>query len=79
MDLIKSAIGQYHQNTCIKFVPRRGTEPDYLSIQSEQSGCWSSVGRVGGKQQINLQNPGCVSKVGTVIHEMMHALGFISS
>lgn len=29
------------------------------------------------KQEINLQSPGCVSKVGTVIHEMMHAVGFL--
>lgn len=25
---------------------------------------------------MNLQTPGCVTKVGTIIHEMMHALGF---
>lgn len=27
-------------------------------------------------QPINLQSPGCTVKVGTIIHEMMHALGF---
>lgn len=27
-------------------------------------------------QAINLQSPGCTVKVGTIIHEMMHALGF---
>lgn len=27
-------------------------------------------------QAINLQSPGCTIKVGTIIHEMMHALGF---
>lgn len=28
------------------------------------------------KQAINLQSPGCLYKVGTVIHEIMHCLGF---
>lgn len=27
-------------------------------------------------QAINLQSPGCTVKVGTIIHEIMHALGF---
>jgi hypothetical protein len=35
------------------------------------------VGKVGGEQKVNLQSPGCVTKSGTVIHELMHALGFL--
>lgn len=27
--------------------------------------------------QINLQTPGCTSQRGTVIHEMLHAVGFM--
>lgn len=45
-------------------------------IFTENSGCWSSVGRIGGEQVVNLQAPGCVTKKGTVIHELMHAAGF---
>jgi Astacin (Peptidase family M12A) len=26
---------------------------------------------------VNLQSPGCVRKVGTVIHELLHAIGFL--
>lgn len=77
MDMIERALIQYHQNTCIKFVPRRPTDRDYISIESGSSGCWSSVGRTGGKQIVNLQSPGCVKKIGTVIHELLHALGFL--
>jgi hypothetical protein len=67
MDLIEKAIIAYHENTCVKFVSRLATDKDYLSLESGNSGCWSSVGRVGGKQVINLQSGGCTTKVGTII------------
>ncbi|KAI8130492.1 hypothetical protein FF38_11865 [Lucilia cuprina] len=76
MSIIENAINEYHQRTCIRFVPR-SNEQDYVSIVSGNSGCWSSVGRVGGKQEVNLQSPGCLTKPGTAIHELMHALGFL--
>lgn len=77
MDLIERAINEYHKNTCIKFIPRRSTDKDFIVIQSDSTGCWSSVGRVGGRQIVNLQSPGCVSKLGTVIHELLHVAGFL--
>lgn len=77
MDLLERAINEYHRTTCIKFVRRRSSDYDYISIENAGSGCWSSVGRTGGKQVVNLQSPGCVSKIGTPLHEMMHALGNI--
>lgn len=77
MDIIEKALIAYHQNTCIKFIPRRGQDLDYISIRNENTGCWSSVGRIRGLQVVNLQSPGCVRKVGTVIHELLHAIGFL--
>ncbi|XP_052863722.1 hatching enzyme 1.2-like [Anopheles cruzii] len=76
MQLIEEAMKQFHTKTCIRFKPRMA-EKDYISIESSSSGCWSSVGRIGGKQTVNLQIPGCTSLVGTAIHELTHALGFL--
>lgn len=73
---ILAAMGEYHKSTCIRFVPR-SNEKDYVYFGSTNTGCWSSVGKVGGKQTINLQDPGCVSSIGTPAHEMMHAIGFL--
>ena len=67
----------YQKHTCIRFIPYAGVESDYIRITAGNTGCWSSVGRVGGRQDVNLQVPGCVTKKGTVIHELMHAVGFL--
>lgn len=76
MSLIEKAINSYHQNTCIKFKSRTSNDRDFISIQNSASGCWSSVGRIGGKQVLNLQSPSCTTLVGTIIHELMHTVGF---
>lgn len=76
MDLIEKAIKSYHEKTCIRFRPRNNADRDYISIQNTATGCWSSVGRIGGKQQVNLQSPSCTTLIGTVIHEFMHSIGF---
>lgn len=75
-NMILRAMDEYHKNTCIKFVPY-SNENNYLYIESSSSGCWSSVGMIGKRQSLNLQSPGCVSMIGTPIHELMHALGFL--
>ncbi|KAK9874257.1 hypothetical protein WA026_002611 [Henosepilachna vigintioctopunctata] len=76
VDLIKRAMGVYHKYTCIRFVPRKSSDKDYISIQSGYTGCWSSVGRMTGRQEVNLQTPSCTRKLGTVLHELMHVCGF---
>ncbi|XP_055850302.1 zinc metalloproteinase nas-1-like [Episyrphus balteatus] len=73
---IKLAFDEYHKRTCIRF-KLRSREKDYISIVNGRSGCWSSVGRIGGKQEVNLQSPQCLMKRGTPLHELMHVLGFI--
>ncbi|KAG8301736.1 hypothetical protein J6590_046864 [Homalodisca vitripennis] len=62
------ALGFLHEHTCTSVLTTT-----ILCVV----GCWSSVGRIGGRQELNLQSPGCLTKKGTVEHEMMHALGFL--
>lgn len=72
--LIEDALKQIAAVSCLRFV-RRTSEPDYVKIQAEPSGCWSFVGRTGGAQRLNLHphapGKGCF-KNGTVIHEFLH-------
>lgn len=77
LNLIQNAMNVYHQKTCIKFLRRTAKDRDYITIQNAQSGCWSSIGRVGGGQTVNLQSPACTTKVGTILHEFMHSAGFL--
>eukprot|EP00111_Clytia_hemisphaerica_P024303 TCONS_00071669-protein len=70
---IEAAIKDFHQFTVIRFAPRTN-EPDYLNFIKD-NGCWSFVGCQGGPQDISIGN-GCGYR-GTVIHQIMHALGFL--
>ncbi|OWF42694.1 Zinc metalloproteinase nas-13 [Mizuhopecten yessoensis] len=69
---IHAALTDYHQKTCIRFVPRT-KEKDYIRL-TKTDGCYSKIGRVGGQQNVSLVSS-CLRK-GTVIHELMHVLGF---
>ncbi|XP_015194102.2 hatching enzyme 1.2-like isoform X1 [Lepisosteus oculatus] len=71
--LIESALGSIQTYTCVQFTPRKN-QRDYISIES-RAGCFSFVGRRGGRQVLSLQRGGCVY-VGTAQHEIIHALGF---
>jgi len=80
MDIIeKQTKTSLSDNYCIKFVPRT-IEEDYIEIING-GGCWSSLGRSGGKQELSLLYPGnpydgtCILS-GFPAHEFMHALGF---
>ncbi|XP_050324461.1 zinc metalloproteinase nas-1 [Bactrocera neohumeralis] len=74
--VIDNAFQEYHNKTCIRFKPR-SNERDYVVITGDSTGCWGSVGRLGGKQVVNLQPVSCFRKPGTPLHELMHALGFV--
>lgn len=76
-NIILQAMEEYHKHTCIRFVRRTAAHKDYIHFTSTETGCWSSVGRIGGRQELNLQVPGCTTLIGTCIHEMMHAVGFM--
>ena len=69
-DAFLQAKADYDAQTVIRFVPRSG-QNDYVNVVSA-NGCWSYVGRIGGKQDLSLGN-GC--GVNPARHEMGHALG----
>lgn len=56
LSLIQKAMDTYHQKTCIKFQRRTPKDKDYISIQNSQSGCFSSIGRVGGAQTVSVHS-----------------------
>lgn len=67
------AMSHLHYYTCVRFVPR-SNQRDFVQITAG-NGCYSNVGRVGGRQTISL-SPGC-NNIGTFLHEMMHTIGFV--
>lgn len=55
-------------------------DENWVEFSFNNKGCYSQVGKMGGGQIINLERPGpwgggCASH-GTVVHEMMHTIGF---
>uniref|UniRef100_A0A3Q1CFE7 Metalloendopeptidase n=1 Tax=Amphiprion ocellaris TaxID=80972 RepID=A0A3Q1CFE7_AMPOC len=72
--IITRGLESFSSFSCIRFRPSRSSDRDWLSIESKD-GCYSYVGRRGGKQVVSLARRGCLYH-GTVQHELLHALGF---
>ncbi len=68
---VEKAINYMNTHTTICLVPRT-TQTDYVEFFNNNTGNHSMVGRVGGKQLINLQD----DNFAVAMHEIMHALGF---
>jgi len=69
-DRVDKAIAHWHEKTSIRFV-KRTNEADFVEFFNG-GGCFSAVGRQGGKQQISL---GATCTVGNAIHEIGHTVG----
>ncbi|XP_046456656.1 hatching enzyme 1.2-like [Daphnia pulex] len=75
--IIAYAMSAYHNNTCIRFVPRT-CEKSYITISKTGNGCWSYVGMLGiSAQQVSLDDECLTSpRPGVAMHELMHTAGF---
>ncbi|CAG7816301.1 unnamed protein product [Allacma fusca] len=74
---VTKALKEIQDRTCLRFervtlLQRTG---DYVDVTNEPRGCFSNLGRQGGRQQLNL-GPGCTI-VAIIQHEFLHALGVI--
>ncbi len=67
---VTDAIAHWESKTSLKFVNSKGSG-DYILFQPG-SGCSSSIGRIGGRQVINLAD---ACSTGNNIHEIGHAVG----
>ncbi|XP_040201862.1 astacin-like metalloendopeptidase [Rana temporaria] len=71
---MNEAFSDFQATTCIRFV-KRTDQRDYISILPGL-GCYSAIGRKGRRQVLSL-NFDCLAKgKGTVLHELLHVLGF---
>ena len=59
LSVIARAIKKFHKETCIGFLPRI-SEGAYIVIM-KGTGCYSNVGRTGGRQELSL-GTGCVTE-----------------
>lgn len=73
---VTGAINSWQGATYIRFVLRTASNaaqyPDYVTFQKTAGGCFSSVGKNGGQQIVNLEDA-CTT--GNAIHEIGHVLG----
>ncbi|CAB3406264.1 unnamed protein product [Caenorhabditis bovis] len=72
ISIIRNSLKTFEEISCFKFVDR-GSQRDYLFIVP-LDGCYSYVGKIGGKQTISLAAD-CIADY-IIWHEMMHAIGF---
>lgn len=70
---IRKAMKGFERKTCIRFV-RRKKQRSFIKVVSKR-GCYSSLGRQGGAQDLSLKKQGCLHH-GIIQHELIHALGF---
>uniref|UniRef100_A0AC34QKZ5 Metalloendopeptidase n=1 Tax=Panagrolaimus sp. JU765 TaxID=591449 RepID=A0AC34QKZ5_9BILA len=69
--IIEKSIKKIEEISCFRF-PKRTSEKNYLDID-KRDGCYSFVGKIGGRQILSLSG-GCIYSF-IIIHELFHVLG----
>lgn len=76
LDIINDAMYRVQQAVpCIRFgIWPQDSEPygDYVHIFKGNNGCWSYVGRQGGRQEMSMAEPWCTLSVDNFMHEIIH-------
>ncbi|KRZ44254.1 Zinc metalloproteinase nas-14 [Trichinella pseudospiralis] len=78
-DCVKDAMKTIESVSCVRFIPYNATAHQsfgHLSIKQIKHGCKSHVGRAPGKASPLYLSQQCCIRKGTVLHELMHTLGF---
>ncbi|VDN21871.1 unnamed protein product [Gongylonema pulchrum] len=70
--MIRSALNFWQRETCVRWEENGAGHDRVVFLRG--SGCYSSVGRTGGRQQISI-GYGC-DDLGIITHEIGHSLGF---
>nr|QNH72413.1 toxin candidate TRINITY_DN19458_c0_g1_i1 [Isarachnanthus nocturnus] len=72
---VREAIEEYRKQTCVQFIPKRPEDSHFVRFFRGR-GCYSKLGRAPepGGQPLSV-GPHCEWK-GTMMHEMMHSIGF---
>ncbi|XP_065334978.1 zinc metalloproteinase nas-1-like [Cloeon dipterum] len=61
--------------TCLKFRAKTDADTAFVTIRNNDTGCYGGYGYTGDKVVVNLASD-CYGDTSTLIHEMMHVLGF---
>ncbi|XP_054711347.1 astacin-like metalloprotease toxin 5 [Uloborus diversus] len=73
MAMIKKAMAEYEEKTCLYFEEKQEDEKDFVLIFAGR-GCYSKVGKIGGIQVLSF-GTGCFQHP-TLVHELGHTIGF---
>lgn len=79
VDYIHRAMDTIANASCLTFSEADENATAYVRVLGDDGGCFSEVGYLGSAQDLNLA-PGALEsgcfRLGTIIHEFLHALGF---